>query len=344
MAAGVDQHISLIEQLGQFWRHQALAIFAAPGSSLSVPALLLTLITATMAVLMARRSGKATRLRALVRGIFPRHIWRSPSGKADIGWFLFSLLGGGLMIGWALVAANTVSDWTSTALSSAMGPVSPVNLPGACVAILSTVLLFLAYEFAYWLDHCLMHRFDWSWEIHKVHHSADTLSLLTIFRVHPLETIGFYNLVALAMGITGGVLHFVFGPAATPLTLGGTNAIMLVSAILIVHLQHSHLWIHYGPVWGRLILGPAHHQIHHSSDPRHFNRNFGNVLTVFDRLFGTFHMPLAKRENLQFGAGDGAPHPHSLAAMTVTPIIAATRKAFPLPGIVPRSADAGERA
>ncbi len=340
----MDQLAALFAPVLRLWHDQLFGIFVAPGSSLSVCALLLTLVAAMITTVAGRRSGKVTRLSALIRATLPRRIWRTPSARADLGWFLYSVLGGGVMIGWAILAANSVSGWTLGGLSSMLGPASPINLPGWLAATLSTLLLFLAYEFGYWLDHAFMHRFDWSWEIHKVHHSADTLSLFTIFRVHPLETLIFYNITALTMGLMGGLLHFVFGPAATPLTLGGTNAIMLVTAIFIVHLQHSHLWVHYGPFWGRLILGPAHHQIHHSDDPRHFNRNFGNVLSLFDRLFGTFHMPEATREPLRFGTGDGAANPHGLAAMTITPIIDAARKAFPKGGIVPPSADAGERA
>ena len=42
-----------------------------------------------------------------------------------------------------------------------------------------------------------------------------------------------------------------------------------------VRLQHSHMWIAFRGVLGRIIVSPAHHQVHHSANPKHFNKNFG---------------------------------------------------------------------
>jgi sterol desaturase/sphingolipid hydroxylase (fatty acid hydroxylase superfamily) len=290
-------------------------IFLSPGSPFSLGALAVTL---ALFVAIAVPRGRSVRFAVLRRALLPSRIWRSASGRTDIVYFTLGVLLAGMMIGWAIFSAEHVRAW----LSGLFGPVSPSRLPGWACAAIATPLLFLAYEFAYWLDHWLMHRIPFLWRFHKVHHQAESLSLLTNGRVHPVETIGFYNLVALSMGLTAALLDRLLGMSQA-WTIGGTNALMLVAAVGITHLQHSHLWVTFGRRWGGVLIGPAHHQIHHSVNPEHFNRNLGGSLTLFDRLFGTFHMPEARRERLRFGVEDGETNPHGLRAALLQPFLGA---------------------
>jgi sterol desaturase/sphingolipid hydroxylase (fatty acid hydroxylase superfamily) len=317
----MDAFGDFLASLASFWANQLLATFVAPGSTFSIAALAITLMTAAL-VTMRRRSVK---LRVLVRAMLPRRMWRTRSGRADIAWFAFSVGGGAILFGWALLAGSTISGWTFTQLTAVFGAAPAGVLPPWLGIAVATISLFLAYEFAYWLDHWAMHRFNWAWAFHQVHHSAESLSLMTIARVHPVETIGFHNLVAIVMGATAGGLAYQLGSAVSPLMLFGTSVLTLASAVLIGHLQHSHFWITLGPRWGKWLLGPAHHQIHHSVAPEHHDRNFGNILTIFDRMFGTFVMPEAKRQRIAFGID--APHfdHHSLGGMTLQPFIESFR-------------------
>ena len=342
----MDEVAHFISALPAFWQNQLLGTFVAPGSTFSIYALALTLTAAALFVVR----GRAVAFKTLVRVVFPRRIWRTRSGRADIAWFAFSVFGGGSLFAWAIIASLGVNTGTADLLTQIFGAPSPTLLPAGIVMALVTISLFIAYEFAYWLDHWAMHHFKPAWAFHQVHHSAESLSLLTIARVHPIETIGFYNLVAIIMGVTGGLMTYMFGGNASPVLLYGSNALILLGGVLITHLQHSHLWITFGPVWGRVLLGPAHHQIHHSDDPTHHNRNFGNFLTVFDRMFGSFEMPGAKRGDLTFGIGPQAQNPHSLYAMIITPCVQSWKlayksliKAFAPRAIVAPSAHAGER-
>ena len=54
---------------------------------------------------------------------------------------------------------------------------------------------------------------------------------------------------------------------------------------------------------GKLFQSPAHHQVHHSTDPRHFDKNLGFALAVWDWLFGTLHIPAREREVNHYGVG-----------------------------------------
>ena len=228
---------------------------------------------------------------------------------------LFSTMLATMLLGWALVSA----DWWSGQVAALIGARQPVAvLPDWAARALLTLAIFLAYELAYWLFHMLSHRWPVLWAFHKVHHSAESLSPLTNFRTHPVDSVLFYNFAAWFMGVTGGLVAHGLGPN-DPLTLGGANLLVFVTTILFTQLQHTHLWISLPGRWGNWLMSPAHHQLHHSTAVEHHDRNFGSALAVFDRLFGTLLRPTAKRQPLRFGV-DGLDHdPHGLRGSVVAP-------------------------
>lgn len=302
------------ETLLASWGNQLGGTFLLPGSTYSLGALAGSTIMFLLLAVPARRH---VRLAVLRRALLPKRLFASASGRADFLYFVGGILMAGLAIGWATFSAEHVRGWVEGWTGAPPAP----RVPQWVAAPIATVALYLAYEFAYWLDHWLMHRVPLFWHVHKVHHQAESLSLFTNGRVHPLETIGFFNLVALCTGLTAVLLDRLLGHV-DPWTIGGTNVVVMLFAVTVSHLQHSHLWVGYGSFWGRILLGPAHHQIHHSADPAHFNRNLGGSLALFDRLFGTFHMPAPTREKLRFGVDDGETHPHGARAALLTPITA----------------------
>lgn len=144
---------------------------------------------------------------------------------------------------------------------------------------------FVAVEFAYYWQHRFSHTIRWMWATHSVHHSAEQLTLPAAIRL------GWTNL------ISGGWLLF------TPLMLAGFDP-LIVLALLAFNL-HYQFFLHTEAV-GRLgplewvLNTPRHHRVHHASNAELLDRNFGGVLIVFDRLFGTF-AEQPKDEALRFG-------------------------------------------
>ncbi|MGR7995284.1 sterol desaturase family protein [Xanthobacter sp. ZOL 2024] len=153
-------------------------------------------------------------------------------------------------------------------------------------------LLFLAVDFTYYLHHRAMHRVRWLWASHAVHHSARRINLTAAVR--------------LAWGgpLTGGLLFYLplVALGFPPLAVFGMLGLGLAYQFLL-HLSRPP---HLGPLeW--VLNTPRHHRVHHASNPDCLDRNFGGVLIVFDRLFGTFaEAPGA--EPLRFGlAGTTVP-------------------------------------
>ena len=287
------------------------------------------LVTGALACRAAVPRGHArpVRARALLRALFPRRILRSRSGRLDIAGFLFGVLVAGTALGWAIVSS---SWWAMQAqLTLAGWPMLALRLPMPLAMPLMTVVLFLAYEAAYWANHWLSHRVGWLWAFHKVHHSAESLSLLTNFRVHPVDTIVFANMAAAMTGVTAGLMRHIFGPGMADVSVGGANLIVFFSSIVLSYLQHSHLWLVTRGRWGRLILSPAHHQLHHSIDPAHHNTNFGSTIALFDWAFGTLLMPARGRQPLRFGVAGLDHDPHGLAGALLVPFAEAAREVMP---------------
>ncbi|WP_136163731.1 sterol desaturase family protein [Sphingomonas flavalba] len=302
--------------------HGAVRLLLAPASLVSLQSLLFAALLAALVTLARRRNARPVRLRVLARALLPRRLWRSASGRADIGLTLLNLLVFPLLFGWAMLSARAIERGIADLLPQ--GPVP--DLPRWLTAGCATVVLFLAYEFAYWLDHYLSHRLPVLWRFHRIHHSAASLSPLTNFRVHPVDSIVFANIVAVATGTAAALLHPLFGGTPRIYVVDGRNVLMVVALYLLTHLLHTHLWVAPPAPFDRLFQSPAHHQLHHSRERVHFDRNFGGSLALFDWLFGTLLRPAAgRRPVLAFGVA-GQPARHDLWTLLVGPLLPAPRR------------------
>ena len=297
------------------------------GTNTSIPGLFVALCIAVAFSLGRVKRSRSIHLGVLRRAIVPKRIFKSPSGRADIAFTVFGLFLYGLMFGWAVVSSSAVAALVSSSLANA----PQLAWPSWAIVTVSTVTLYLSYELGYWTYHYLSHRIELLWRFHAVHHSAESLSPLTNFRVHPVDTIVFGNALALFNGVASGILDHAFG-AAHALTIDGANVLVLAAFLLLGTLQHSHFWMSFNGFWGRVFLSPAHHQLHHSVDPAHFNRNLGSTLAVWDWLFGTLVVPERRRQKLTFGV-TGYETPHTLKGAVVDPFVGAAGLLSP-----PRSA------
>ncbi len=297
-------------------------ILLSPGAIFSLPELACALSLAL--VFLAWRQWQR---RGRVR---PRVIWRAvlatrarlrhPSAQADYFYFFVNSLAISGMIGWALLSAGAVSAHVSAVLTHWFGARAPVQAPPYLCRAGLTLVAFLAYELAYYADHLAKHKIPFLWAFHQTHHSAEILTPLTVFRVHPLDTLIFVNIVALVTGLAHGVYLWAAGQPVDLYVIGTANVLTVVFLFSFAQLQHSQFWIPLRGLAGRLILSPAHHQLHHSMDPAHYNCNLGSCLGIWDWAFGTLHVPQAAPEALRFGVEQKAREPHRIFTLLVAPV------------------------
>lgn len=282
------------------------------------------------AVVVFVRAGHPRTLRGLAEFAFPAPILTHPSARADfLFWITRKLVMWPLALPAGITVAASVGYATNAALRSVLGPAAlPGDEPGPLVLVLFTGSMLLAYDLSYYLYHRLQHRVPVLWELHKVHHSAEVMVGTTKDRVHPLDEIMNKAWDGLVTGPVYGLwLFLVFDP--TELTILGINVYVLRNIIMMDFVRHTHLKVSFGRAVNSVLLCPHYHQLHHSIDPRHYDRNFGLMLTVWDRLFGTLAVP-EPNETFRFGlTGRDAADYQSLRGLYLMPLARMGRRLLP---------------
>jgi sterol desaturase/sphingolipid hydroxylase (fatty acid hydroxylase superfamily) len=179
--------------------------------------------------------------------------------------------------------------------------------------LLVAFLLLLISDFAVYWVHRLHHVHSVLWPFHSVHHSAEVLTPITVYRKHPLYDV-LSQLVhsALIGGLQGFLLALVTSKIGFTL-IASVNVFYFLFNILGSNFRHSHIWLSYGRMLEHILISPAQHQIHHSLAVKHHNKNYGEVLAIWDWMFGTLYVP-KNYEDLRFGLADRngvlIPQPH----------------------------------
>ena len=112
-------------------------------------------------------------------------------------------------------------------------------------------------------------------------------------------------------------------------------AVVGIALAFISQMQHSQVWLPLTGVWGKIILSPAHHQIHHSVATVHHDKNLGNLFAAFDWLAGTLFIPPKKRPKLVFGVDTMSKPAHDLREGLVQPFIESAKHVLPQPSSKP---------
>ncbi len=301
---------------------------SSTGSALAMAGLPIAFFVALTYVMLKPRQRGRTRLRTALRVLFFPHIWLHPSTLLDFQYVVAGAFAFSVLFSYALLTSVGVSCAVCEGLTRLLGPRTvEIDLPIYAKGLI-IFALYVTFEFAHWLDHFLSHKIAFLWEFHKVHHSAAVLTPFANWRVHPVDTIVYVNIQALAVGSVSGLVKY-FGGEALSLTSTAISGILYALYLALWgHLQHSHFWISFTGLLGRIFLSPAHHQIHHSCNPIHFDKNFGASLALWDWLFSTLHIPQRDNEHLRFGT-HGDAHLKGLFSSVVYPFYYAAKRLAP---------------
>ncbi len=268
------------------------ALFVNPGSFLSPAPLVVALIIAGAAIALRRhKSGAQFNLQALLRALFPASVWKHVSTRHDAA---IILINEGLLFFLTASAAMLVAPLAIGVAELAGAETRLLNPPSTNFWMLALFGLYfaLAWDFMNTYAHYLKHKVPLLWEFHKVHHCAEVLTPLTALRRHPVEIIASSLITGSGMALAVIIWALVFGAPGKAHEVGGAVGLVYLWRLLGYNIRHSHVWISYGPFWNRFLMSPAHHQLHHSREPRHYDCNFGHIFTFWDRLFGTLYQPV----------------------------------------------------
>lgn len=271
--------------------------FANPKKRVFFGYLALSVLIALLWLVLVRK----TPLGAALRRVFDRKVFLSPSAQADYKIYvinrIFTFFISPLLLSQVAIATGIYFflhhlDFLTPSYFSGVST--------GVVVTLFTIVLFLVDDLSKYLVHRWMHRFPLLWAIHKVHHSATTLTPVTVYRVHPLEGVLYSLRGVVAQGTVIPVFYYLFGSAVSLYTVVGVNVLVFIFHVTGSNLRHSHISIRYWPWLEHLLISPAQHQLHHSVAERHFDKNFGAALAIWDWMFNSLHLSEAEGE-LTFG-------------------------------------------
>lgn len=245
--------------------------------------------------------------------LFNLKIWLHPSSRLD-----FKIYGLNILIK-ALIFAPiipTIFFASATTLKFCHGvfgsSLKGIGTPyGAYAPLIYTIISFVWTDFLRFFQHWLFHSVPFMRPLHRVHHSAEVLTPISLYRAHPLEALVATIRNVFAMGIPLGLMLYLFpGKIVTGYDILGVNIFGFLFNHLGGNLRHSHIPLSFGPL-EYVFISPRMHIVHHSKERRHWNKNYGVALSLWDHIFGSFYRP-TKEEALSIEVGlDNAKHSES---------------------------------
>jgi sterol desaturase/sphingolipid hydroxylase (fatty acid hydroxylase superfamily) len=294
--------------------------FANPQKRIFVGYLLSAFVLAIVWLCIAERDSA----KAAIKKIFDKNVWLSTSSLAD---FKIILVNRVIMSGTAaaLVTQITISTFLYKLLhgQALIEPLALHFISASNVAVIFTVFFFVFDDFSRFYVHRLMHRIPVLWAFHQVHHSAETMTPFTIFRTHPVEGLIFALRTSIVQGVVISIFLFLFGSKVDLITVFGASVGVVIFHSLGSNLRHSHIKIRYPKAIELFLISPGQHQIHHSSEKRHFDKNFGVALACWDLIFGS--LSYSESQTHKFGLTTKFGEKHNLLHLYLEPFKAAIR-------------------
>jgi sterol desaturase/sphingolipid hydroxylase (fatty acid hydroxylase superfamily) len=150
-------------------------------------------------------------------------------------------------------------------------------------AWIALLIFFVINDFVQWFTHIMLHRYEFLWRFHKVHHSVEEMGFAAHLRYHWMENLFYKPMKTLAVMIVGG-----FEP---------TDAYLIhFITVFIGHLNHANIRLTFGPL-KYILNNPVMHLYHHAKelpDGQMPGVNFGISLSLWDYIFGTNYIPQDK--------------------------------------------------
>jgi sterol desaturase/sphingolipid hydroxylase (fatty acid hydroxylase superfamily) len=206
---------------------------------------------------------------ALIEAVVPMFSRRSQArGRRAANLGLTAVV---FLVNWLLSSASAVLALVVSLRPPAQG--RGLGLPMSVQIVAGVVILDFC---AGYLAHRALHLFPILWRFHRVHHSDDFVDVTTTYRTHPVET----------------VWRFLF--VIVPVWMIGIPALAVVTQRLvsaangIVEHSNTRLWRPLDAILSLFWVTPNVHKIHHSRERAETNSNYGNVLTIYDRMLGTY--------------------------------------------------------
>ena len=161
-----------------------------------------------------------------------------------------------------------------------------ISLPHLELNWMTIITCVLLADFAYYWEHRMMHRIGIGWATHTVHHSSPHFNMSVAYRFGPLDAI----------------MPIIF---SLPIVMLGYDPILVLLSEVFVQVFQTLL---HTEIIGKFIKPvefifntPSHHRVHHGSNRQYWDKNYGGILIIWDRMFGTFEPEI---ETVRYGISE----------------------------------------
>lgn len=238
---------------------------------------------------------------SFINYLFNKKVWLSQSSKVDYSLIFLNSFVKVFLLGSFVYYGLKLAFITDEYLAHTFG-LSTNTWTKFEVMLYFTISITIIKDFTSYLTHLLQHKITFLWEFHKIHHSATVLNPITQYRIHPVELV-INNITAiLAFGLTTGCFDYFSLHQISKIEFLGANVFSFVFLFFGANLRHSHVKLKYFNWVENIFISPLQHQIHHSSNPIHFDKNLGAKLAIWDWIFGTLIKSKSVKQ-LTFGLG-----------------------------------------
>ncbi len=292
---------------------EPLSYLLAPNKRLYWVFLLSALILASIVVAIQH---KRLNMHEQLQALFNREYWFNTSTAVDVACLFTNNTIRVLLIVPLLGSHLAATIFVGGFLQSTFGDAPDIALSMLAVGVLYTVIFFVCEDLSRFSLHLAMHRVPWLWHLHKLHHSASVLTPLTVHRVHPIEMSLYYLRGMAVFALVSGTFIYLFQGRVHGWQILGVDCLGFLFNFFGANLRHSHIQLSFG-MFEKCFISPAQHQIHHSRDMRHFNKNFGTCLACWDRLHGSWCAGKTA-EKLAFGLTHEKQEENPIPAKSIT--------------------------
>lgn len=270
-------------------------------------------------------ANKPKSLKNFFHYVFPKDVYLHKSSKQD---YIFFLANGfihyGIIASYALATPFFVFISLAVLSKNFGAGEDTLQDPNTLQLAVLTLCFALLYDFGAFFMHWLMHRIPFLWCFHKVHHSAERLNPMTLYRMHPVDLFLTGLVIAICTGVGMSLFIYFWHVDISYYELLGINGVFFAFYVLGYNLRHSHIWLPY-PAWlSRILISPAQHQIHHSAERHHWDKNMGLIFAFWDWGFRTLYVPKKDEPHFTYGINKKEPNPYnSVSSMFIKPFIEA---------------------
>jgi sterol desaturase/sphingolipid hydroxylase (fatty acid hydroxylase superfamily) len=293
MDAYIDSLWHLFDILG-------ISAFAEHKHRIYYPYLLSSLLMAFFYYYFLKQGKSSNGISKFLRYIFPKKIWLHKSAVVDYQIFIFNNIIKAFLIGPYLIAHISFAYIVTRCWENLIGIQESIQWSSVTINIFYSIIFLITSDFSRYILHYCMHRIPLLWNFHKVHHSAEVLTPITLYRVHPLEYFFLKLRSVMIFGIVSGSFYFWFRTGIEPLSILKIHIGIFLFNLLGSNLRHSHVPIRFGDLPEHVLISPAQHQIHHGNEEKYFDKNYGSIFAIWDLMFGTLLIS-QKQEKINFG-------------------------------------------